>query len=147
MATNIGGAANLGPTGGAVATGAISSSVYNSNDTNTSSETTTTSADSAIQSNYGENVNLNGSTGNSITVTDQGAIAGAFGVANTALQSGLQGLGMLSSLTGQALLENSKGVSNQSQPLSVTIAKFTAGVIVVGLIIWGLITAFGRKKS
>jgi hypothetical protein len=129
----------VGPTGGAVSTGAISTSTYQDDSTTTTSTPTTTTvggSDYAAQSSIGPNAS--GDTINS-TTTDFGAIDSAEAIATTAIQQnsqiaqlGLQGQEELTQLTGQALLA-------KSTPLSQTLAK--SSTIIVGIIATAVVLA------
>ncbi len=148
----------LGPTGGAVATGAISTSTYEDNSTTTSTvgaaTTTVGGANYAAQIGIG-----NGASGNTITstTTDFGAINAAEGIATTAINAntalvnqGLAGQALLTQETGEALNTLSTAIANKSTPISQTVAKYSTyivGIIALAIVAGLAFVVWPRRRE
>ena len=151
MSTNTG---NLGPSGGAQAFGAVATSSSVNNENNSVNTQTTTTTDSKvatqIQTAYAPNIGLGAqSQGNTITSTssDFGALGVAQNIATTALNTNAQGFSILSTLTGRALDDATKGINSQTRPLGETLSKYAS--YIVGAIVLGVVGVafFTRGKK
>lgn len=92
---------------------------------------------------------LTNSSGNTITSTDFGAILSAQKIAQQSITAVQTGYGILSDLTGRALLLNSEGVKEQRTPIGVTVSKTLQYIVfaIVGGLVLIAIFATSKKKA